>query len=481
MPVGRPPSFDFSTRESVRELRPQPAQSGLWAVNDKVFVCSLADCADYRQTDGCRTFGSDSFASRASLTPEFSEQLIKAASMSPDRVTSITSWHRHIPFAFAIVGMLRPNTFVELGTHCGDSYSAFCQATRAFDLQTKCFAVDTWEGDSQAGYYGDEVFRELSVFHDKSYGEFSELLRMRFDQALPLFEEGRVDLLHIDGLHTYEAVKEDFETWLPKMSDSGLILFHDTNVRDREDFQVWRLWQEVTAERPHFEFKYGFGLGVLGVGNDLPASVLEFFDWASREPEVVESFFLKQSYDVDASALESVRGQRDQLISERDQLISERDQVMSEREQLIDQLDELGRQHQHAQKIVAERDGQLESVNQHLRQTGGELAHAMKVVDERDQRIATLLEQMDVARQELSAAHSRMAHERQALQKVNEEFQAAQQTLAEVELAAGEERRAVEVALKQITGSRWWRLRNAIWSLLGARGRVISSESEEKG
>lgn len=394
--------------------------------------------------------------------------------MSPNRVTSITSWHRHIPFAFAIVGMLRPNTFVELGTHCGDSYSAFCQATRAFDLQTQCFAVDTWEGDSQAGYYGDEVFRELSEFHDKSYGEFSELLRMRFDQALPLFEEGSVDLLHIDGLHTYEAVKEDFETWLPKMSDSGLILFHDTNVRDREDFQVWRLWQEVTAERPHFEFKYGFGLGVLGVGNNLPASVLEFFDWASREPEVVESFFLKQSHDIDASALESVRGERDQLISERDHLISER-------EQLINQLDELGRLHQHAQKIVAERDGQLESVNQQVRQTGGELAHAMKVVDERDQRIATLLEQINGARQELSSAQSTMARERQSLQLVDAELQATQQKLSELELATGEERIAYQLALQQVTGSRWWRLRNAIWTLLGARGRVISLESEERG
>ena len=387
--------------------------------------------------------------------------------MSPDRVTSINSWHRHIPFAFAIVGMLRPNTFVELGTHCGDSYAAFCQATRAFDLQTQCFAVDTWEGDSQAGYYGDEVFRELSEFHDKSYGEFSELLRMRFDQALPLFEEGCVDLLHIDGLHTYEAVKEDFETWLPKMSDSGLILFHDTNVRDREDFQVWRLWQEVTAERPHFEFKYGFGLGVLGVGNNLPPSVLEFFDWASREPEVVESFFLKQSYDIDASALESVREERDQLISER--------------EQLTNQRDELGRLHQHAQKIVAERDGQLESVNQHLRQTGGELAHAMKVVDERDQRLATLLDQMDAARQELSAAQSRMAHERQSLQLVDAELQATQQKLSELELATGEERIAYQLALQQVTSSRWWRLRNAIWTLLGARSRVISLESEERG
>ena len=440
---------------------------GCLMADDAVSVCNLAHCADYRGSDGWRTFNSDTFASRTPLTPDFSEQLIRAASMSPDRVTSITSWHRHIPFAFAIVRMLRPSTLVELGTHCGDSYSAFCQATRACDLQTKCFAVDTWEGDSQAGYYGDEVFRELSEFHDASYGEFSKLLRMRFDQALPLFDEGCIDLLHIDGLHTYEAVREDFETWLPKMSESGLVLFHDTNVRDREDFQVWKLWQEITAGRPHFEFKYGYGLGVLGVGSKLPPSVLEFFDWATREPDWVESFFLKQGYDIDASTLESVVGERDQLISEREQLNS--------------QLLELGQLHQHAQKIVAERDEQLESVNQQLQQTGEELAHAMKVVDERDQRVTTLLQQMDSARQDLSAAQSTMADERRSLQMADDQLRTAQKRLVELELAADDERRTHEAQLRQITGSRWWLLRNAIWSLLGARGRVISSESEERG
>ncbi len=109
-------------------------------------------------------------------------------------------------------------------------------------------------------------------FHDERYAGFSALIRSTFDDAVSNFTDGSIDLLHIDGYHTYDAVRHDFETWYPKLSDRGVVLFHDTNVRER-DFGVSRVFEEASKRFPSFEFLHGSGLGVLSVGGAVPAPI----------------------------------------------------------------------------------------------------------------------------------------------------------------------------------------------------------------
>src|SRR5262249_54392297 len=90
--------------------------------------------------------------------------------------------------------------------------------------------------------------------------------------------------------HTYESVKHDFNNWLPKTSAQGVVLFHDICVKDG-DFGVWKLWEELRARYPHFEFSHGHGLGVLAVGDSIPEKLGEFFEAAPEERALLRDFF----------------------------------------------------------------------------------------------------------------------------------------------------------------------------------------------
>lgn len=190
----------------------------------------------------------------------------------PQRLGKPSGWWGHVPFAFWLVATVRPRMLVELGSHHGISYAAFCEAVSLARLDCRCFAVDNWQGDAHAGYFDEVVYRDLLDFNRTRYGAFSELLRADFSEALAHFGDGSIDLLHIDGFHTYETVRRDYLQWRPKLSERAIVLFHDTNVR-RDDFGVHRLFAELARDYPHFECLHGNGLGLIAHGSQAPEIV----------------------------------------------------------------------------------------------------------------------------------------------------------------------------------------------------------------
>lgn len=234
-------------------------------------------------------------------SPDFNPLDWTACFMQPARLSDVRSWQQHIPFAFWLTEILKPSCFVELGTHKGDSYLAFCQAASALKLSTRCYAVDTWQGDEHAGLYDDSVYDELSAYHNSAYGGFSRLLRMTFDEASENFADKSVDLLHIDGLHTYDAVKHDFETWRSKLSDDAIVIFHDINVRENE-FGVWRYWAELENTYPSFAFTHGNGLGVVAAGRTCPEALAPLFSLSKHDADVVRQLFFSLGSRVQGNA-----------------------------------------------------------------------------------------------------------------------------------------------------------------------------------
>jgi len=181
----------------------------------------------------------------------------------------VGDWSGHIPFACDLIAALEPAVFVELGTYLGESYFAFCQAIQEHGSPCSAFAVDTWRGDQHTGDYSEGVFADVERYNKSRYDAFSSLLRMPFDEAAHRFPDESIELLHIDGYHTYDVVRHDFETWLPKLKPGGIVVLHDTAIR-HADFGVWRYWAELRERYQTFEFTNACGLGVVSIPGPRP-------------------------------------------------------------------------------------------------------------------------------------------------------------------------------------------------------------------
>ena len=187
-----------------------------------------------------------------------------------------------------------------LGTQRGQSYFTFCQAMKEQAVDGTAYAVDTFEGDEHTGANDQKTLVQQVRKHNREhYHGFSYIMQMLFSEALAHFNDDSIDLLHIDGLHTYDAVTEDFTTWYPRVKPGGIILFHDVRAR-LLDFGAWKFWDEIEQTHETFVFNQGFGLGVLRKpggdrNNDSDLIRFMFDDKSPQAGEKLRSFYAHAS------------------------------------------------------------------------------------------------------------------------------------------------------------------------------------------
>ena len=167
-----------------------------------------------------------------------------------------SAWKGHFEFAMFLVKYINPSVTVELGVDYG--HSTFCLASPNIGT---VYAIDCFEGDMHAGFKTTEdIFKNFTTeLLNRSLLLSDNIIPIKgyFDDVVLTFDK-IIDILHIDGLHTYEAVKNDFEKWFIKTSDNAVIIMHDVIAFSDT---VGKFFNEINY--PKFYFTHSAGLGVV--------------------------------------------------------------------------------------------------------------------------------------------------------------------------------------------------------------------------
>jgi hypothetical protein len=146
-------------------------------------------------------------------------------------------WHK-LTQRLVMHSMPQGGTYIEVGVWKGKSLVAFGEECMRFGKNAKLYGVDLF-GGKQDDYLMDRIVEEEGgSFFGATQKNLLDcnivatLIRGDSVKSARQFDDESADIILIDALHTYEAVKRDTLAWMPKLKKNGYMLWHDC---DREE------------------------------------------------------------------------------------------------------------------------------------------------------------------------------------------------------------------------------------------------------
>ena len=200
-----------------------------------------------------------------------------------DHVRFTLSWHflnlltikpsqvrAEINQLLTLISQIHPKTVLEIGTSLGGTLYTFSKVAAN---NATIISVDL-----PRGY----PLWKIALY--KSFAQGSQKIHLvqgnshapsTLSKVKKIINETEVDVLFIDGDHSYEGVKRDFEMYTPLVRNCGLVVFHDIVSGPSESVGgVPKFWSEIKCSYSYIEIvenwqQGGFGIGVLFLSNNV--------------------------------------------------------------------------------------------------------------------------------------------------------------------------------------------------------------------
>ena len=170
-----------------------------------------------------------------------------------------------------ILEKFKPKILVEIGTATGGTLFLF---TRIAHPEAILISIDLPEGPYGRGYskwkiqlYNSFAQNKQTIHFIRADSHASNTLR----KIKIILNNRKIDFLFLDGDHTYQGVKSDFDIYSPLVKKGGIIAFHDIVTHDKfhnpdETIEVDRFWKEIKDNYKNMEIIKNIKQGWAGIG-----------------------------------------------------------------------------------------------------------------------------------------------------------------------------------------------------------------------
>lgn len=165
-----------------------------------------------------------------------------------------------------IIDKNKPKYVLEIGTSYGGTLFLF---TRVVSDNATIISIDLPGGRFGGGYSKARIplYKGFALKYQKIH-----LIRKNSHKKETLEEikgilgDNKLDFLFIDGDHTYEGIKRDFELYSSIVKKNGIIALHDIVKTDIKGCEVNRFWDEIKSKYENIEIAKDWKQNWAGIG-----------------------------------------------------------------------------------------------------------------------------------------------------------------------------------------------------------------------